>query len=912
MKKLYVSITFVLVTLFAHSQNNIGIGTPTPDPSSLLELNTTNKGLLTPRLFTAERLAIASPANGLLVYDKDFNCFFYFTTATSSWVSLCQLSGPTGNTGATGVAGATGLAGVAGANGPAGANGANGATGATGPTGVAGANGPAGANGIQGATGATGDTGPAGVAGAAGANGLAGATGATGVTGATGSTGTTGTTGVTGVTGATGITGTTGATGVTGNTGVTGATGTTGVTGVTGVTGSTGVTGATGTTGASGTTGVTGVTGPTWTITSTDFNATGTYTINTSIPSAISSLKSAWLTVGNSATTASSSAIGTAVNNNFIGTTDNKDWVIATDNFERMRVKSSATAGTYNGATGGFVGIAISTPTSKLHIDGGNATRVAAKFTNGTTTNATATDGFDIGIAANATAEIRQYEAFPIISYTTNIERMRIQANGQTIVNGTGAAPADVFCAYADGSVGGINNIGTSAIAGYSNAGKGVYGRVFAAGGAGVHGESSSTFAYGVYGTNPTAVAGQSAIAIYGACTGANTAGQQIAIYGQIDAICTGASNTFGVQGYLSNLSVIGNGGSTYGTAGLIRSASIASGANVYGSYGSIQAASIASGASVYGSFGGVFSTIPSGTFAYGAVGYGGVVNSSGVVGAGNANILITPTAQAGGAFHCDSVGAVGYASTAIGGIGVIGAGNNITKAEIPFVGAGVAGTGTYYGVVGYARTAVNTNPLNNDNVNLTNASAGGYFELQNAGTALGWSYVAVRDNGGVLRKIIGSGTVNTIVKDLNDKLVALSCPEAPENVFQDWGKGKLENGKTHITIDPTLAKNIVVNEKHDLRVFIQLEADCKGVFVTNKTQQGFDVVELDGGKSNAAFSYMLTANRADEVLSDGSVSKYADERFATAPGPVKSKQMESVEIKNVPKPNSTNTERKR
>jgi hypothetical protein len=223
-----------------------------------------------------------------------------------------------------------------------------------------------------------------------------------------------------------------------------------------------------------------------------------------------------------------------------------------------------------------------------------------------------------------------------------------------------------------------------------------------------------------------------------------------------------------------------------------------------------------------------------------------------------------------------------------------------------------VVGNGTNYGVSGIATTTVNTNPLSNNQANLANASAGGYFEVQNAGTALGWSYVAVRDNGGVLRKIIGSGTVNTIVKDLNDKLVALSCPEAPENVFQDWGKGKLENGKTHITIDPTLAKNIAVNEKHDLRVFIQLEADCKGVFVTNKTQQGFDVVELDGGKSNAAFSYMLTANRADEVLSDGSVSKYADERFATAPGPEAKQIIGTREVKNISIPNSTNTERKR
>ena len=113
-----------------------------------------------------------------------------------------------------------------------------------------------------------------------------------------------------------------------------------------------------------------------------------------------------------------------------------------------------------------------------------------------------------------------------------------------------------------------------------------------------------------------------------------------------------------------------------------------------------------------------------------------------------------------------------------------------------------------------------------------------------------------------------------------------LARPEAPENLFEDYSKGQLINGAAHVTIDPVFAKNIVVNQDHDLRVFIQLEGDCKGVYVTNKTQNGFDVVELDGGKSNASFSYHVIANRADEILSDGTVSKYSSERFAPAMGP--------------------------
>jgi hypothetical protein len=127
---------------------------------------------------TAQRLAIVSPANSLLVYDTNFDCYYYYVTATTSWVSLCSSgSGATGPTGPTGAAGA------------AGTNGIDGSTGATGATGSAGA------NGIDGATGATG------VAGTNGTNGATGATGSAGTNGANGATGATGTNGVTGPTG---------------------------------------------------------------------------------------------------------------------------------------------------------------------------------------------------------------------------------------------------------------------------------------------------------------------------------------------------------------------------------------------------------------------------------------------------------------------------------------------------------------------------------------------------------------------------------------------------------------------------------------------------------------------------------------------------------------------------------------
>jgi hypothetical protein len=149
-----------LYACYCTAQNNVGIGTLTPDPSAVLEVTSpsNSQGVLVPRLTSAQRLAIPAPANGLLVYDTNLDCFYYYVQATASWTSLCA-STVTGPTGATGTAGATGPTGP---TGPAGINGAIGATGPMGPSGAAGQPGFNGATGPTGLTGPTGATGPSG------------------------------------------------------------------------------------------------------------------------------------------------------------------------------------------------------------------------------------------------------------------------------------------------------------------------------------------------------------------------------------------------------------------------------------------------------------------------------------------------------------------------------------------------------------------------------------------------------------------------------------------------------------------------------------------------------------------------------------------------------------------------------
>ncbi|WP_044397451.1 hypothetical protein [Lacinutrix sp. Hel_I_90] len=73
---IYTVAAFICCNYGAFSQ--VGIGTMSPDASSALDINSTIGGILTPRMTTAQRMAISNPANGLLVFDISENAFYFY------------------------------------------------------------------------------------------------------------------------------------------------------------------------------------------------------------------------------------------------------------------------------------------------------------------------------------------------------------------------------------------------------------------------------------------------------------------------------------------------------------------------------------------------------------------------------------------------------------------------------------------------------------------------------------------------------------------------------------------------------------------------------------------------------------------------------------------------------------------
>lgn len=92
----YVLVTLAMLCLasvLVFGQNNVGIGTATPDASALLHLESTSKGVLIPRLTTPERDAIVLPATGLLIFNRTLDQFQYNfgTPALPEWVSFITI-----------------------------------------------------------------------------------------------------------------------------------------------------------------------------------------------------------------------------------------------------------------------------------------------------------------------------------------------------------------------------------------------------------------------------------------------------------------------------------------------------------------------------------------------------------------------------------------------------------------------------------------------------------------------------------------------------------------------------------------------------------------------------------------------------------------------------------------------------
>jgi hypothetical protein len=72
-------------------QGQVGIGTNSPDPSTILDLSNTTRGFLIPSMTTTQMNSISAPALGLTIFNSTINCLeVNLSAGVSNWKPACN------------------------------------------------------------------------------------------------------------------------------------------------------------------------------------------------------------------------------------------------------------------------------------------------------------------------------------------------------------------------------------------------------------------------------------------------------------------------------------------------------------------------------------------------------------------------------------------------------------------------------------------------------------------------------------------------------------------------------------------------------------------------------------------------------------------------------------------------------
>ena len=212
--------------------------------------------------------------------------------------------------------------------------------------------------------------------------------------------------------------------------------------------------------------------------------------------------------------------------------------------------------------------------------------------------------------------------------------------------------------------------------------------------------------------------------------------------------------------------------------------------------------------------------------------------------------------------------GQLGTGGSTLGTITGVSAGNGLTgggtsgnvslavdATVVPLLGSGntfTAGQTIQTGGAANALTVNNTvteSPV--DAINAT-ANSGGSAVMAVNTNSTGWAVLSYGN-------FIATGTKSAAVALPDNRSVLLYAVESPENWFEDFGSGQLQNGAATIALDPTFMQTVNPAGYH---VYVTPNGDCEGLYVTQKTATSFEVHELHAGKSSVAFDYRIVARR--------------------------------------------------
>lgn len=231
---------------------------------------------------------------------------------------------------------------------------------------------------------------------------------------------------------------------------------------------------------------------------------------------------------------------------------------------------------------------------------------------------------------------------------------------------------------------------------------------------------------------------------------------------------------------------------------------------------------------------------------------------------------------SSGGQAGVLGVGPIGVdgATDTEGGIGVRGAATNGNDNIAGVQGKSTSGVGVW----AEADTGVGAYCYSNEDTAVFGNSLNylGVFGTSRNGSAVagfaqaGGSGVVGESESGFAGQFIGPVFISGDLTVLGAKSAAVTLPdgslrglfaiESPTSVFEDFGEAELHAGQAYVRLSEDFAAAIG-QVRH---VFLTAEGDCRGLYISQKSEAGFEVQEMQGGSSNVRFSYRVIGSRKD------------------------------------------------
>ncbi len=457
----------------------------------------------------------------------------------------------------------------------------------------------------------------------------------------------------------------------------------------------------------------------------------------------------------------------------------------------------------------------------------------------------------------NTAAAMTNYGIYSSISNTNATSGTNY--GGYFSATGAGASIFNV------GAVGITDHNGGDGIEGYNTAadvggyGAGVYGTsnqslgagVFGDGGtttAGVYGASASLDEYnaGVYGENYNNTSGTSWTPTQ------VTAGVGGRIFG------TAAYST-GIYGYNGN-STINNNAAIFGQdgqsafAGMVFTYTPAATQRTLGLY-AVGTGLDVNDRSIQGQWSGTTATDPWGFI-------GG--NSIGVLGQNPGTTAGTTYAATNSGVRGESAGLAGY-NFGVHGYdygttnrtgGVLGSYGATPWASLGYKSSGAVTYGVYYTSAGTGAGFLPTGEISG----IGTGGYGGVIGSWTRGEVMGQISSGEMFASYNLGNSYTSGYSSEIVSLKNKRVAAHSVTSTEIKIYSD-GTSKLINGASRVNFEESYSELIGENKPV---VTITPMGQCNGIFLSNVDSKGFDVQELNNGKSNTEFSYIIISKRID------------------------------------------------